>query len=302
MGTFGKKLKGSILWGSYFSRNLIIISILIVILLPSYNVAFVYPSLTHLFNEIMTREATNIAKHFRSMFETRTGELTGMALDTQTKGDIDKLREDFGLAKMKIFSPSGEILFSTDPKEVGDINTERYYQEIVARGAVYTKVVKKDSDTLEHEKMSVDVVEAYVPLVKDGVFVGAFEIYYDITEERKNLQSLLITSFVIVILLALSVLVLSVMIFIKEKRRLIERKRAEDEREKLIVELQEALAEVRTLTGLLPICASCKKIRDDQGYWNQIEDYISRHSKATFSHGLCPECAKKLYPEFYKEE
>jgi hypothetical protein len=56
-------------------------------------------------------------------------------------------------------------------------------------------------------------------------------------------------------------------------------------------------AEVKTLRGLLPICASCKKIRDDEGYWNQIESYIGQHSEAQFSHSICPECAKKLYPE-----
>jgi len=74
---------------------------------------------------------------------------------------------------------------------------------------------------------------------------------------------------------------------------------AEKEREELISELREALAKVKTLSGLLPICASCKKIRDDSGYWNRIEDYICKHSEAEFTHGLCPECAKRLYPEFY---
>ena len=64
-------------------------------------------------------------------------------------------------------------------------------------------------------------------------------------------------------------------------------------------ELTEALANVKTLKGLLPICASCKKIRDDQGYWTQIESYIYKHSDAEFSHGICPDCAKKLYPEIY---
>ncbi|MFH1674987.1 MAG: PAS domain-containing protein [Pseudomonadota bacterium] len=76
-----------------------------------------------------------------------------------------------------------------------------------------------------------------------------------------------------------------------------ERKQAADEREKLIKKLQDALGEVKTLSGLLPICASCKKIRDDKGYWNQIESYIRDHSEAEFSHSLCPECLKKLYPE-----
>jgi PAS domain S-box-containing protein len=77
-------------------------------------------------------------------------------------------------------------------------------------------------------------------------------------------------------------------------------KDAEAVRERLVTELQQALLEVRTLSGLLPICASCKKIREDTGYWNQIENYISKHSNAKFSHSLCPECAKKLYSGIYE--
>jgi PAS domain-containing protein len=78
-----------------------------------------------------------------------------------------------------------------------------------------------------------------------------------------------------------------------------EREKAEQEREKVIVELQQALAQVKRLSGFLPICASCKKIRDDQGYWQQVEAYIRDHSEAEFSHGLCPECARNLYPELF---
>lgn len=80
------------------------------------------------------------------------------------------------------------------------------------------------------------------------------------------------------------------------------RKRVEKERDKIIQELQETLSEVKTLRGFLPICANCKSIRDDKGYWTQIETYIGDHSEAEFSHSICPECAKKLYPEFYKGE
>ncbi len=100
-----------------------------------------------------------------------------------------------------------------------------------------------------------------VPLTVEGELLGGFGLYEDITE----------------------------------------RKRTEQERERLVVELQEALANIKTLSGLLPICASCKKIRDDQGYWSQIESYISAHSRAQFSHGICPECAKQLYPEHYQK-
>jgi DNA repair exonuclease SbcCD ATPase subunit len=89
---------------------------------------------------------------------------------------------------------------------------------------------------------------------------------------------------------------------LREWRLIQERKRAEEERERLIRELQEALANVKKLSGLIPICSSCKKIRDDKGYWNQLEKYLLEHSDAKLSHGLCPDCAKNLYPEYFDKK
>ena len=73
---------------------------------------------------------------------------------------------------------------------------------------------------------------------------------------------------------------------------------AEEERERLIRKLQDALANIKTLSGLLPICFSCKQIRDDKGYWNQIDTYIRDHTEAEFTHGICPACVTKLYPDY----
>jgi hypothetical protein len=78
------------------------------------------------------------------------------------------------------------------------------------------------------------------------------------------------------------------------------RQRVETERENLILELKKALSEIKTLSGLLPICAHCKKIRNDEGYWEQIEGYIKERSLAEFSHGICPECMNKYYPDRHK--
>jgi PAS domain S-box-containing protein len=78
------------------------------------------------------------------------------------------------------------------------------------------------------------------------------------------------------------------------------RKAAEQEREQLISRLKEAIANIRTLTGLLPMCAWCKKIRDDEGYWRRVEDYIKKRTDASFTHGICPQCLKKLAPETYQ--
>jgi hypothetical protein len=71
----------------------------------------------------------------------------------------------------------------------------------------------------------------------------------------------------------------------------------EEDRKNLISELQFALSEVKTLSGLLPICSICKNIRDDKGYWNKLEAYMHQHANVRFSHGICPDCAKKHYPE-----
>jgi len=77
-----------------------------------------------------------------------------------------------------------------------------------------------------------------------------------------------------------------------------ERKRIEAERTELIAHLNETLSKVKTLSGLLPICASCKKIRDDHGYWQKLEIFVREHSEAEFSHSICPDCLKQLYPQF----
>ncbi len=85
------------------------------------------------------------------------------------------------------------------------------------------------------------------------------------------------------------------------KRETDSRKRAYVELEKTVSELQDALANVKILKGMLPICSSCKMIRDDQGYWDLLEDFISENSEATFTHGVCPTCIKELYPDQYEK-
>ena len=85
--------------------------------------------------------------------------------------------------------------------------------------------------------------------------------------------------------------------FISIGRDITDRKQAEEEREKTIDELQGALKEIKTLRGILPLCSFCKKIRDDKGYWEQVDVYIHKYSQADISHSICPECAKEHYPD-----
>ncbi len=85
-------------------------------------------------------------------------------------------------------------------------------------------------------------------------------------------------------------------------RDITERKRAEKEHVQLIKKLQDALAEIKTLRGILPICSYCNRIRNEQGEWEKIEMYVRDHTDAEFSHGLCPECARKRYPKYFDED
>lgn len=132
----------------------------------------------------------------------------------------------------------------------------------------------KDLDKLFHESMETQTTKTYVSKVKLQNKVYYFDI--NIYPAKHGLS-----------------------VFFKDVS---ERMYAERERERLIAELQDALNKVKTLSGLLPICAFCKNIRDDGGYWHQVEAYIKAHSEANFSHGVCPDCAKQHYPEYYKEK
>lgn len=85
-------------------------------------------------------------------------------------------------------------------------------------------------------------------------------------------------------------------------RDITELKVTQEAQKKLIEELKTAMSEIRTLSGMLPICSSCKKIRDDKGYWNRLEAYIHEHTDAQLSHGFCPDCLQKLYPDYIDEE
>lgn len=80
------------------------------------------------------------------------------------------------------------------------------------------------------------------------------------------------------------------------------RKEIENDREQLIKKLQHALDTIKVLRGIIPICASCKKIRDDQGYWNHLETYLKKNSEAVFSHGICPECSENLYGKYARHK
>ena len=282
-------------------RNILIVSIILVTTLPLYNYLVIRPSFEKFLTESTNDEAVKIAKHSVAMFLPKKTGLSKKTIKYYASDGIENLQRDFKLTKFKIFSNSGEIIFSSDPKEIGNINNQRYFHEIVAKGKIVTQGIQKETKSLDGQLMSVDVVETYVPLMSDGIFQGAFEIYYDITARKQQLDKLLSRSSAVVFIIALGLLLSIIVILFIENKTISKREQAEKERENLIAELQDAVRKIKTLSGLLPICSNCKKIRDDKGYWKQIESYIRDHSEAEFTHSMCPICAKKLYPELFQE-
>lgn len=454
------------------------------------------PSFTNAFVAKTEDEARLIANHITTMVMDHHEALPTAAELAEAS---TRLVKEFHIQKLKVFNHEGVVIYSTLPAEINTRNAHDYFRTVVAQGHPFSKVVKREGQTLEGARTTLDLVQAYMPIMRGGAFIGALEIYYDITDsqarhnrirtlattlplllmfafllsviavlfwndrrqqpqdENKRAQSpyfsllftllsIFLVEFLVMLLLQqwqpdseltralvdgllLALLVTPLLyLFInrpllqhiaerrksdealqdsqerfhdlfenttdliqsidpaghflyvnpawrqtmgydeKEIKRLsladilapeelahcqaafgevmagkpidkIEtvfiakdgrrvfvegnasaklkdgkpaytrtifhditaRKQAETEMERLIAELQKSLAEVKTLSGLLPICSWCKKIRDDKGYWNQLESYISQHSSVGFSHGVCPECLRKHYPELLDE-
>ena len=405
-------------------RFVLLLSIVAIVLFPLYALFVVYPSFDRLLTEHTTLEAERIATLLSSILvEEQLGAKPGRVPQGFIRR-IQDLMQDTRILKIKVFSSAGRVLYSTVPEEIGRINAEEYFHTVVRTAKGRVQEIAKDAPTLEKQILSADVVETYVPLVKDGKTVGVFEVYYDISAAKEQQRQLIRRSTGSVLVLAFLLLIAVVISVLKARRiaeerqrienalvasehryralfehagdaifilgmgpedagRIIDANRAaalthgytvdeltqmhitdldtaesarkapdliqrisrgewiktelthrrkdgsefsvevsagllevgnerfilafdrdisvrrqiEEGREKLISELQEALESIKTLRGMLPICASCKKIRDDKGYWNQLESFISSHTQAEFSHGLCPDCMTKLYPE-----
>ena len=231
-----------------FLRNILLASLVIVIVLPLYDILFIYPAFTKLLSNDKRTDAIRIARHLSSILVSRQTELTKDGLHAHLSEEMEQLkkaRNDFELIKLKFFSRSGEIIFSSDPKDVGNINNEKYFHEIVAHGKVYAEVIQKDSESLEGQKMPADVVETYVPLMRHNEFLGAFEIYYDITAKKAELDFLLSHSSTVLFASAFALFLVIIITLLRENRTIRERNRAE-------TELRKSEERFRETTDLLP--------------------------------------------------
>jgi signal transduction histidine kinase len=159
-------------------------------------------------------------------------------------GEIRELMDDFQLMKLKVFSASGETLYSSEPQDVGAVVTKSYFHEMVAPGNAYARMVKKDRLSSEGQKVTADVVETYIPIMRNGKFLGALEIYYDITQRRQELESLVRSSSIVVFIVAFGLLATVIGISFKTAKAEVALHRAHQDLEHRTVELKEVNAEL----------------------------------------------------------
>ena len=303
-------VKNSIL-KNQFLRNILVLSIVIAVALILYNTFLITPSFTKLLINATESDAVRITKHLASsMLISEQTEIRKDSLNIQLlKKEIETIKKDFELMNFKAFSPSGEIVFSGDPNEVGEINQKRYFHDIVAKGKVHAKVVPKDEESLEGKKVTRDVLETYVPLMSNGKFLGAFEVYYDITDRKKQLDKLLSQSSTLVIIFASGLLIAIIFMLYQEniamkKRRQVEEERLRSERLQGVIEMAGAACHelnqpLQALSGyshlLLsdlpedsPLFGEIKKIKEMVNQLGQITQkimFITRYETKEYIEG-----------------
>lgn len=173
-----------------FLRNILLIAFICAIFFPIYNLLYISPSYQELLVQQTEREASRFVRFMILSNHLDEIELRQKSISVSLSKNIHALKDEKQLIKLRIFSPSGEIVFSTVTPEVGTINNKAYFRDVVARGHIYSKMVHKQSATAEGVVTAIDLVETYVPVMIDGHFHGAMEVYYDITAGQKALAVL----------------------------------------------------------------------------------------------------------------
>lgn len=210
-------------------RSVIVLALIAVVALPAYTCLFLYPSFIGILSENAKEDALRVASHLSGEHTAEHPLLMKDSISPHFLHEMENIQKDLKLAKLKVFSSSGMILFSTDPKEIGEINTKPYFRDIIDKGRTLATIVKKSSKTLEDKVMDMHVVETYVPFTKNGKTVGALEIYYDITKNKERMDGLIWQSAALSLLVSLALILFLARSSFKASRTMRDLKRAEEE-------------------------------------------------------------------------
>ncbi|MCM2265044.1 MAG: cell wall metabolism sensor histidine kinase WalK [Desulfuromonadales bacterium] len=229
-----------------FLRNLLLLVLVMVACMPLYALLILHPAyheqLVHETEDESTRFATYLVKGLHLEGVRLERESLPVVLEEQVK----IIKDGSHLIKLRIFSPDGEIIFSSDKTEIGKANSNDYFRNIVAKGKVFSKIAEKDHKTAEGVITKVDIVETYVPFMAAGRFGGAIEVYYDITSRVAKFNALTMRTTTILVFISLGFLVLMGFALNKAQVSLEERGRAEEALRQVNDELETRVAERTT--------------------------------------------------------
>ncbi len=212
-----------------FLRNVFWLTLLVAIALPSYSLLVDYPSFNRLLVQVTEDHALRMGRHLQT-YLTEGRDLENLDLAAPAfRNKVNTLLQDASLLKLRVFNSKGRILFSTDPQETGELNDKDYFHRQVASGQAFSKVGKKGSEAMEGDALQLDVVETYVPLMHDGRFIGAFELYTDITENKSRQDHQLLRSTALLIWAALGILLVMVVVLHRAAHSFDARERADAE-------------------------------------------------------------------------
>ena len=203
------------IWSIPLLRNTLLVAVLGAAALSSYDLLGVYPSFEKLLIQSVEKEAERTATH---LLHTARIDLRSSQAFSNQRPAWEKLRQasiDFGLWKTRAFAPSGEIIFSTKTEEIGDNNTNDYFFNQVAKGMLFSKVERKQGTSMEGEVLPVDVVEVYVPVMRESEFLGALDIYYNVSDEWQLLHALLLKSGSILLILIGGIIMIMLVMVIR---------------------------------------------------------------------------------------
>ena len=210
-----------------YLRNILIVSLIITIGFPVLITQLISPLFVDELIKNTQAEAVTVAKHIAFMIVPKQIEMTENSLSKESIRKIQLLKIEFKLMKLKIFSKSGKTIYSTAPEDIGVMNRKSYFHDIIAKGEVFTEVIKKGTRSLEDQKVTADVIETYVPIIRNDSFIGAFEIYYDITDRKESLGKLLSTSSVILFLLAFCLMGANIIVLIQAGKNIARREQSD---------------------------------------------------------------------------
>ena len=214
---------------SRFPWATVSVSLVAISLFPIYTVFFLAPRFKELLVENTKDEAIRLAGYFSTFVVEEGKELRKGTLPTHLLDRLGSLAGDERLVKMRVFSASGEIIYSTDSTEVGHFNKEAYFRQIAATGTGRAEVIPRQSTSLENEVVPADVIETYVPITKGGRVLGVFELYHNVSKERKDLDRLIYRSYGTLFMMAIGLLVLVLVSSFQAHRSMKERARAEEQ-------------------------------------------------------------------------